>query len=890
MKISSLVTVCVCTAVLCGCVPSKKSFDQQVLADFEETVALLESANQQLFPASARLADTLRTCLTQSPFTPEETQALQFLYAYMPLNDIMEHPFDYYLQAVRHAFRTRELPWGKQIPEEVFRQYVLPPRVNNEYLDNARDLFYSELYPRVKDLSMNNAVIEINHWCREKILYQPTDARTTPPVHTSRRGYGRCGEESVVTVAALRSVGIPARQVYVPRWAHTDDNHAWVEVWVDGEWFYLGACEPEPALDRGWFTGPSSRALLVNTWAFGPQDLETKSHKVKNNTSGYTEEVLSTNRCYTEVSTIANYAPVKQANVQVLTTQGIPVEGASVRFGIYNFGTFYHLAVRSSDAQGMASLTTGLGTLLIEVSAPMEGIAASVARATAADRMYYKAMLYRVAETDTLNVILDGDDRSALADDVSRVDDYMMIVPVQTAFQTDLLPEQAALHAARCAYDDSVRVAHQMPDPYRTNVESIEFILEKYGKLGEQLIEQLRPKDRQEVPASILEDYLQGVQRLGNVYVDTPLYRDNVLNPRISNEAPLAYKAALWEVLVNNGMETPGENPQTLSAVRKVLDALVWAPQRNPRGFDISALAPALFGLTDASSWDICGVALYRTAGIPARIDPVSGRFQAYLNGEWQVVVPKEETGAQTSQSARPTLPSKGVLTISCNVSPLPAYDTQFTLARWENSESSYRTLGFSAESGGVDGVAVLNVPHTLEAGYYRLISGVRMADGSVMARVRSFVLPEDGNVTVPLDFTPSTSNQWQEIGALDVSFVHQAVGARLCVVALLDATQEPSQHFIREFAGLNNPLPVPVVFAFPSAESLALFHSQNYGLPKEGTQGSPVYLSDIPASFADFEKPAVFLVDENNKVYYQSVGYSLGIPLQLSLLPYPKQ
>ena len=36
------------------------------------------------------------------------------------------------------------------------------------------------------------------------------------------------------------------RQGYTPRWAHTDDNHAWVEAWVNGKWYFLGACEPEP--------------------------------------------------------------------------------------------------------------------------------------------------------------------------------------------------------------------------------------------------------------------------------------------------------------------------------------------------------------------------------------------------------------------------------------------------------------------------------------------------------------------------------------------------------------------------------------------------------------------------------------------------------------------
>ncbi|HBG01651.1 MAG TPA: hypothetical protein DDW87_08775, partial [Firmicutes bacterium] len=49
------------------------------------------------------------------------------------------------------------------------------------------------------------------------------------------------------------------------RWAHTDSNHAWVEAWADGEWFFLGACEPEPRLNMGWFEGPAKRAMFLHT-------------------------------------------------------------------------------------------------------------------------------------------------------------------------------------------------------------------------------------------------------------------------------------------------------------------------------------------------------------------------------------------------------------------------------------------------------------------------------------------------------------------------------------------------------------------------------------------------------------------------------------------------
>ena len=113
------------------------------------------------------------------------------------------------------------------------------------------------------------AILAINAWNAEQVCYRATDGRTISALGAQRSGFGRCGEESTFAVNALRAVGIPARQVYTPRWAHCDDNHAWVEAFCDGAWHYLGACEPEPELDRGWFTGAASRALLVHSRCFG---------------------------------------------------------------------------------------------------------------------------------------------------------------------------------------------------------------------------------------------------------------------------------------------------------------------------------------------------------------------------------------------------------------------------------------------------------------------------------------------------------------------------------------------------------------------------------------------------------------------------------------------
>ena len=108
-------------------------------------------------------------------------------------------------------------------------------------------------------------------------------------------------------MAALRSIGIPARQVYTPRWAHCDSNHAWVEAWADGQWYYIGACEPEARLNQGWFSPPARRAMLINTRIFadypGPEDITL-------NEKGFTE--------------IKNYAPARTLYVSVKDKQESP--------------------------------------------------------------------------------------------------------------------------------------------------------------------------------------------------------------------------------------------------------------------------------------------------------------------------------------------------------------------------------------------------------------------------------------------------------------------------------------------------------------------------------------------------------------------------------------
>src|SRR5664279_104540 len=256
------------------------------------------------------------------PLSPDEKQALEFIYAYMPLSDLADYPSDFFLKNVQLSLKAlHEMPWGKTIPEEEFLHFVLPLRVNNENLDNFREVMYPEIASRIKGMDMKHTALEINHWCHEKVTYRGTDSRTSAPLSTIKKTFGRCGEESTFTVTAMRTAGIPARQVYTPRWAHTDDNHAWVEVWIDGRWNYLGACEPDVDLNMGWFSEPSRRTMLIHTRAYGRY-------------MGNEDVVLATDR-FSELNLTSNYATVKRITISVKNSDGSPADSAKVEYQLY---------------------------------------------------------------------------------------------------------------------------------------------------------------------------------------------------------------------------------------------------------------------------------------------------------------------------------------------------------------------------------------------------------------------------------------------------------------------------------------------------------------------------------------------------------------------------
>lgn len=140
----------------------------------------------------------------------EERVALEFLYAFMPFVDLADYNGGLFLQHVRHSLEVkRTVPWGSEISGTMFLHFVLPYRISNEMIEDYRPYFFQELYGRTSGLTMAEAILETNHWCHERTTYTATDPRTASPLTVVRAARGRCGEESALLVAALRSLCLP---------------------------------------------------------------------------------------------------------------------------------------------------------------------------------------------------------------------------------------------------------------------------------------------------------------------------------------------------------------------------------------------------------------------------------------------------------------------------------------------------------------------------------------------------------------------------------------------------------------------------------------------------------------------------------------------------------
>ena len=860
--------------------------------------------------------------------TADEQEALKFLYAYMPLADVTDYPTSFFADNVRMSFKARkEMPWGKNVPELLFRHFVVPIRVNNEALDNARSVFYNELKDRIKGMSTMDAIIEVNHWCHEKVTYQPSDARTSAPLATLKTATGRCGEESTFAVAALRAVGIPARQVYTPRWAHTDDNHAWVEAWADGKWYFLGACEPEPVLNLGWFNAPASRAMLMHTRAFGDYNGP--------------EEVMLRTSNFTEINLTSNYAPVAPIDFYVKDSEGKPVENARVEFKIYNYAEFFTAVTKYTDANGHTSLSAGIGDLVVWASK---------------DGKYTYQKVSFGKDKETILTLPEGAPTSsvgALETSAPPKCTYLDIVPPKEDPQLPYVSEEMHKeNQRRFALEDSIRKAYTatfptMEEAKRINERGAEYIFKSRGNkqtivdfinrhsdnedrvMG--ILATLSDKDLRDITTEILEDSY-------NATTDQ-------LSPRVEDELiTIPFKQYLEKAFSKKTADAFRADPMKL--VEWIKKNIRLNPDKKALRIAQTPVGVMKSKITDERSRDIFFVDVARSLGIEARKDAVTGKIQyksqgvhlsqvhqktnkevhkktnkgvhqptsvgaletsappkevhQKTNGEWQDV--KFDNTADNSSTAA----SLGTIVLTYEPTKLldnPKYYSHFTISRIENGTAHLLNFeeGQADMGNGTTWSNTFKNGYKLDAGTYMLTTGTRLASGSVLASNRLFEIVDGQTTTLPLEIRQNT-NEVSVIGSFnseslvtkdgkEVSLLSQT-GRGYYVVGILGVGQEPTNHALHDIEKMKEAFEAwgrPVVLLFESEADAAKFnHDEFPGLPstvqfaldKDGSVRKQI--AREMKLMNEKQMPMFIIADTFNRVVFVSQGYTIGLGEQM--------
>ena len=799
----------------------------------------------------------------------EEIFCMKYLYAYMPLTDMADYSPELFLKFTKHSLKVKKImPWGKDIEEADFLNYILQYRVNNENIEFFCEYFFDELYEKVKDLSMYDAIIEANYWALSKATYVASDNRTQSPLTTVRSAFGRCGEESTFVVAILRSIGIPSRQCYAPRWAHCDDNHAWVEVLADGKWYFLGACEPEIKLNRGWFRLPASKAPLIHNRVFSDivgDEIITKQ----------TDMV-------TEVNILNHYAKTRKLTVKVVDKNGNPLKDVSVGFEVVNYCEFFPITLLKTNEKGETSLDTGLGDLFI-FAYDENGYSYKKVDVRQTENVVI-TLEHIKEETESFELELvppkggiDEEEKLTETEEKEQSEKNENAVSIRKAYESTFYNEEKAKEYADKFPSMQEEIAKIMPLARGNYKEIAKFLEDEKTKdlleYKAKLLLSLRYKDLTDIVFEILMENLEESIKFKDKY-DKEIFIENVLNPRVWNENITLYKKGINEILTDEEKAKILNNPEEVGNV--VESRVKQYGISEYTNLSTSPLGALKLKLVNKLSKAVLTVAILRTLGIAGKMDRTDGKVVYFENGQWKQVYKEVKVEIKT-----------GKLILKCEDDNKYEYYKSYTVGRLEKGR--YNTLDLD------DNWENNKIEYELEVGNYRIVTANRRPDEANMIKV--FFAKVEENKTSEITISLANINHsGEEVEICDRKLfdkndnettLFEALKGKKGIVSWLHVGMEPTEHLLNEIRSakekynnkdintililrdvkdLNDPTLVKTLDAVPNLNIL---------IEKDGYNIDEIYKG---FNITDKKLPLAIVFNDNLKAIYGCAGYNVGI------------
>ncbi len=170
---------------------------------------------------------------------------------------------DFLISNIDDAFQAwRERPWGKNIPFDVFCEYILPYKVNNEPLEEWRKMYKQRYSFLLDSVYTGTDVIEATKTICEYLKKE--DFHHTHIFNTTSAGpgfalnyrIGKCMDELELTIYVMRALGIPVTIDYYPFSPESLNNHSWCVVrdtTQENASFYYSEYFPKRGIREGEF-------------------------------------------------------------------------------------------------------------------------------------------------------------------------------------------------------------------------------------------------------------------------------------------------------------------------------------------------------------------------------------------------------------------------------------------------------------------------------------------------------------------------------------------------------------------------------------------------------------------------------------------------------------
>lgn len=732
----------------------------------------------------------------------DEEILMKFLYGTMPFADASDYGPELFYAYVKHSLYLKEnSSYTKHLPEEMFLNYVLYHRVNNEDIVNCRPWLYEKVKERIKGCSQEDAIKELNYWCAENVTYAASDERTLNPIAVYKSITARCGEESTFLVSVLRSVGIPARQVYTPRWAHCDDNHAWVEAWDGEKWRFLGACEPEEVLDKGWFTNASSRAMLIHTRVFS--DYVGKESVKKNEITGRDGAVIF----YNDTSV---YAKTMVLTVRVEKEDGTKAVNCLVQFELMNMAEFYPISTQHTNEEGEVSVELGKGT--IQIFCSLDDQMGSVL----------------INTEDTKEVIIRLKNQRMFVEEEAKKEwqFFDLIAPFDYPMHpSQLTTEQKERGRVKKQKADQIRnekkdnfYPKEKAKKYEGN-EAITTILKNaYGNFDEiydflekdpnpyrlLLLQTLEVKDTRDVKNEVLEEHLQEsllVKEVAFAYLEEMeeeqelLFVQYVMNPRIRYEMIRPYRKEISKWFTKEEKQQFLKNPSAIWDYVK--QHVVTTEDRNYETVVTSPVGALMTGQGSELSKKTLFVAICRTLGIPARINPIHGNIEYW----------KERRFIKADGDSEKKEEMLMDVTFTYEGESVPAYFVNWTIGKLEKKKewAVFETLDYTKTSFDIQKIKL-----QLPKGYYRLYTTMRIPSGNQMIAVKYFIITGEEKEKTSSFFIrqPRTEDMLEDLKLDSFSLKNEAnedvlweqiAKNKVALLSFLEVGMEPTEHVLNE-------------------------------------------------------------------------------------------